>query len=142
MGLQQRQSGAEHIQDILDLVKPKAIRKALCSFKSSTSTGFDFVQINKLKKAPDAVIESLSELLSSIVVNLIGLDDCTVKLHLIAKKLAGFRTIGTFTSVWRVLMACVSVQLKRWDNMVALTGDTSAKGGSPQLQITTNEVLA
>ena len=140
--LEQRERGKEDLKDIIDLVNPAAIKKALNSFKTSTSTGFDFVQISKLKKAPDTVMCSLAELLSNIVVNLIGPDDSTVKLHMIAKKLAGFRTIGTFTMLWRVLMACLSVQLKQWDNMVALTGDTSAKGGLPQLQITTNEVIA
>ena len=92
--MQQRKGGIEHIQDILDLVKPKAVRKALGSFKPSASTGLDFVQLSKLKKAPDAVIASLSEVLVSMLVNLIGLDDCTVKLHLIAKKLAGFRAFA------------------------------------------------
>jgi hypothetical protein len=140
--LQQRASGQESVQELLELVNPKAIRTTLATFKSGTSTGLDFVKLSQLKQAPDEVIQSLSEVLQEMVVDMIGPEENLVSLHLIAKKLSGFRSICTFNSLWRILLGCMASKMRLWDMQAALPGDTSVKGASVQMQMAHQQVLA
>ena len=58
-----------------------------------------------------------------------------VVLGLLAKKQSGFRNICTISSTWRVFMACMSPELRKWDAASSKDFDSAVKGRSASGQV-------
>ena len=141
--LEQRAKGTESTTEVFDLVSIANIRKALARFKKRTSTGLCGTRLQELKLSPDYVIASISKILQSMLEAVLGPSEgMEVLLHLISKKLGGFRTVCTFPSIWRIMMACMGTAFKQWDQKAAAPGDTAIKGRSPESRVFHQSVMA
>ena len=112
-----RGEGREILEDVPALVDAPRLQIILAKFKSRTSTGLVDVRLQDLKEATVYVLEDLSHIFKQIIRSVLGpAHDNEVCLHLLRKKLSGFRTVATFSSIWRLLMGALSGKLRDWDS--------------------------
>ena len=135
--LEERTRGiSPDLQRLLDFFAVKKVRAILARFKSNTSVGLCAVESQSLKKSPDVVLASLGELLAWIAWLAIGpAFNFQLLLHVIPKKLAGYRTIATVPSIWRILMGGAAEELRTWDSAAALTEDTAVSGACSRTRV-------
>ena len=91
--------------------------------------------LKDLRDLPDSILESLGGLLKCMMVQIIGPEGAACWLHLLEKKKGGFRTIATFTSLWRLVMAAASSDFKAWAADEADAFDIAQAGGKPTLHL-------
>ena len=134
--LEARLGGWESLSHLKKLVALAKIRHAVQGFKTKTSTGLCGLQISRLRDAPDAALAELGALFEAWMEEVLGPSaGMDVALGLLAKKQAGFRTICTFSSAWRIFMACMSPELRKWDVANCRDFDSAVKGRSASSQV-------
>eukprot|EP00930_Biecheleria_cincta_P058140 TRINITY_DN4398_c1_g1_i1.p1 TRINITY_DN4398_c1_g1~~TRINITY_DN4398_c1_g1_i1.p1 ORF type:complete len:2308 (-),score=303.29 TRINITY_DN4398_c1_g1_i1:73-6312(-) len=112
------------------------VKKALTKFKANTSTGADSLNLKWMKSLPDKVLSELNGIILLFASHLVGpIQSMEVWLDLIVKKAAGFRTVATFPSLWRLMMAIISSDFRSWDSDHAEAFDTAVKNRSAGRQI-------
>jgi hypothetical protein len=107
------------------------LKSILARFKKRTSTGSCNVQLRFLQSLPPPVLDELIDVIVGLATNLSGpLEGNLVWLDLICKKSAGFRTVATFPSLWRILLAAAAEDFRAWDNATAAGFDTAVSARS------------
>lgn len=114
----------------LDALKIKLVKEGvkpvLDRFKAKTSTGVCALQLSWLRSLPEFVLEEWKLIILLFVKDLTRPASANeVWLDLIVKKAACSRTVATFTSFWRVLMAVVAQNFRDWDNRVGESSDAA-----------------
>ena len=115
---------------------PWGLRSLLRKFKTRTSTGTCNLSLAGLRGLPDCALATLGRILLCMLSHILGpADTVTAWLHLLEKKKGGYRTIATFTSLWRLVMSAISDDFKDWDKMHSFEFDTSSVGNPPAVQM-------
>ena len=111
--------------------------KALAgSFKKKTSIGVDGLSFQEIKLLPDPIVQEFADLAYEAVVDsALPTKQLMALLHLLAKKLAGYRTIATLATFLRMLMKSLAPWLRAWDKSTARPGDTAAPGRRSDLGV-------
>ena len=112
--------------------QPESIGTKIRRFKKRTSTGTDWLELSKLRDAPDEVLESLGATLQQMAIHLVGpAHSFQVLLDLIPKKNDGFRTTATFASHWRILTAILFECFQCYDANAGFDFDSARAGQHP-----------
>ena len=94
-----------------------------------------------LKDLPDYALEPLCEIFVFMVEYIVGpATGMTALLDLVPKRLAGFRTVCTFSTCWRVFMSITAVHFRQWDIKASFSWDTAVKSRSPSLHILSRSI--
>ncbi len=117
--------------DSLDL-GPRAIRKALQTFKKRTAIGADGIAFMIMEALPDCALAALGSIIRSCLAKLVLPRQALVNvMALLGKKSGGSRTVAIMPSIYRLMMRLISYIVGGWDEAVAGPWDSAIKGSSP-----------
>lgn len=110
----------------------EAIRAAAARFRKATAIGLDGQEFAAIAEATPESLDELGRVFSSIARSLAWpLQTYVVKLGALAKKAGGTRTVAILVTCYRLLMALMSPEARRWDCAVGAQNDSALKGRSP-----------
>ena len=87
------------LEDLRTIFVPANIRRHASLFKKHTSVGLCNLSVHLIHKLPDYILEALGDIFVFMVECVVGpASRMTALLHLVPKRLGGFRTVCTFSS--------------------------------------------
>ena len=124
------------LEDLRTRFSPANIKRHASLFKKNTSVGLCNWSVHLFHKLPDYILEALGDIFNFMVECVVGpASGMTALLHVVPKRLGGFRTVCTFSSCWRLFMSITAVHFRQWDIKASFSWDTAVKTRSPSLHV-------